>query len=422
MASKVFMKSSGASAWLGQFDPHDQGRAADMLRAMRLVSANEFTRGMRALLLQTAEGVDGTVALYAEREVLPKDKKQPPEPLFLQPAERPRRAVGRKALIVLPGEDVGSEGLVAQLITELTREYPETFVNHPGPDLLRLHEIEKGRKKSLAPRVRKFVLVTDLIGSGNQAWRYLEAAWRVDSVKGLWSMRGGVSFEVVAFAATELGNAKVSSHAVQPVVRFVRECPTIDTVFDTEAAGAIKRLCYRYDPQSRPQWALGYESTGALMAFAHGAPNNTPAVLWASTDSWAALFPKRVTAESREGFGSVIDADAANERLLSMRQRRLDPGVDWSQAPSGALERYLVLAALAHPPRTAEAVARRSGLTLLEVKSLMADARKFEWIDHEGRLTDTGQAQLAVSKRNRVQISTHEMGPVYYPCALRAPA
>lgn len=409
-------------AWLGQFDPNDQAIAFAMLRAMRLVSGDEFTKGMRTRLLEAAEGVEGAVALYAEREVLPKSKKVPPDPLFVQPEDRPRRAVGKKALIVLPDEDVGSEGLIAQLITELTRQYPEKFVNHPGPNLLRAPEKAKGKKRTpAAPLIRKFVLVTDLIGSGNQASRYLEAAWRVDTIKGLCSMRAGLSFDVVAFATTVTGADQVKSHAVQPVLRTVCECPTIDTEFQSAEANQIKDLCRRCNPIGA-QWALGFENTGALLAFAHGAPNNTPAVLWANNaSSWAALFPQRVTAGSREVFGSAIDADAVSDRLASMRQKRLTPGVDWSKAPPGALEQYLVLAALSNPPRNVATVARRSGLTLLEVEKYIAEARKYQWTDKELRLTDSGQAQLAAAKHARERISVPEPSPMYYPSSLRAP-
>lgn len=192
--NKRFIESAPTRAWLSQFDPDSQRVMITMLKAMRLVTRDMFAESLRTRLLQAARCTSGRIGLYVEREMPP--KSAPAAPLFSQSQERPRRATGSGPRPIEPDErqpgDVGSEGIVAQLVSELCREMPQNFVSHPGPDQIRSHENP----------VRKFILVTDLIGSGQRAKRYLDAAWSVFSVKSWWSSRRtkGLSFEVVAYA------------------------------------------------------------------------------------------------------------------------------------------------------------------------------------------------------------------------------
>lgn len=415
-ANTAFISAKTTQTWLSQFDAADQENIVKMLRAMRLVSRDEFADSVRERLLQAAEETKGRIGLYVEREMPPKNA--PPDPLFQQSAERPRRAFGLGPSPIEPSADkpadVGSEGLVAQLVSELCREFPKKFVSHPGPDQLRI------RKRP----IRRLILVTDLIGSGNRAVRYLDAAWSVFSLKSWWSGRGtnGMAFDVVAYAATPAGKAFVESHRLTPIVRIVAECPTIDNALTDDTAAAIKQVCIKYNPLPRTADALGYGDTGALIAFAHGAPNNCPRVLHASDQSWAPLFAKRVTASSRATFSSPLNQSDVQERLETMRHKRLWGSVDWSHAPKGALETYLVLAALSRRPRTVEVVARRTGLTQLETEKVMRKAVKNSWVDSQKRLTEQGQAQLLAAKTGcRSAPSVRNGVNLYYPSTLRAP-
>jgi len=136
------------ATWLSQFDIEDEATAITMIGAMRRVSSDDFVTHIRARVFEAADETDGAVALYAERVVLPYDKKLPPDPLFSQPADRPRRATGARTMAVDPNYEVGSEGIIAQLITELNRGNPKTFLNHPGAEQLICY--------SLASRINYF--------------------------------------------------------------------------------------------------------------------------------------------------------------------------------------------------------------------------------------------------------------------------
>jgi len=123
---------------------------------------------------------------------------------------------------------------VAQLVSEVCRAHPQQVFNHPGPDAIRKR------------RIRRFVLVTDFIGSGKRARTYLQAAWRVRSVRSWWSARAtkGLSFEVVAYAATQSGRAVVERHPSRPEVHVslaVRpSTPNFLTAMLTNSAKSIR--------------------------------------------------------------------------------------------------------------------------------------------------------------------------------------
>jgi hypothetical protein len=176
------------------------GDAVALIDGLTLVNHDLFLARLRQLVLERAEATIGVVGLYAEREV--RRRKGVPYLLFKQTNKPPRRAFGSGPKPVQPTRtldpEIGSEGIIAWLVTELCRERPEKFKSHPGPDQIRTDHI------------RTFMLVTDFVGSGNRAWAYIESAWRVWSVKS-WHSRSMLRFEIVAYSGTDQGCIKVQS-------------------------------------------------------------------------------------------------------------------------------------------------------------------------------------------------------------------
>ncbi len=382
---------------------------------MLLVSRDTFSERMIALLLKRVSAGLEPVGLYAEREVRKRYGKS--LRLFKQSNKKIRRAHGAGPQPVQTfrayDADVGSEGIVAQLVSELCRRYPKHFLNHPGPDQIRKF------------KVRRFILVSDFIGSGDRALTYVDAAWRVSSVRSWWSSRAkwGMSFEVVAYSGTERGTARIASHPSKPDVHLVAACPTISNSFSYEKRIAVQEMCQRYYPGTSDMPSLGYGYTGALVAFAHGAPNNCPLIFHKRSGSWEPLFPQRITAASREAFAEDQNrGERLRERLLDMRQARL-AAADVAEATDPRRRTLVaVMAALARPPRTTNSVALRTGLTITEVDVSLAEALKFGWVDGKSRLTDTGQSELEQlkTKRTPTPLFTSREDD-YCPEQLRAP-
>lgn len=417
--------------WLNQFQMGDRNLAETLLSAFSLISRDEFHDHLRRLIRERAALVDGVVALYAEREL--RHRWGTPHRLFKESKKRPLRAegkVGPAAIKATKAYDpsVGSEGIVAQLITELCKESPRKFVSHPGPEQIR-------RKK-----VRAFWIVTDLIGTGDRAHRYLEAAWRVRSVRSWWSGQF-LKFAVVAYASTNRGEKFVRGHPCDPEVFHVMPCPTIDTAFSEIEATAIKRLCEIYDPTVPPQrvdpWvfgspSLGYGNTGALIVFAHGAPNNIPLMFHKTSKSrvspWIPLFPSRVTAAvDCRSFGVGMSQEKIQKLLSNIGQLRLAKSKAVVEASIPTAEVFMILGALSRPLRLSDnALSLYCGMPTYKVANLCRLMAGYGWIDSRRRLTDAGQSQLAHARKNVAQ-QIHKLLPPlcqrsqkpYYPKSLR---
>jgi hypothetical protein len=379
-----------------------------------LVSLDDFFSGMRTRILEQAATARCPIGLYVEREV--RKWREEPNRLFREKKLRGHvTAYGAGPRPVQPARsinpEVGSEGLLAWLATEICREYRNEFVSHPGPDQIR------------ASQIKTFLLLTDFIGSGRRASTYLSSAWRVASVKS-WHSGGLLSFGVVAYSGTEEGCQFLSRHPTSPRLNRVALCPTIRSTFNGSEAATIEAMCLRYDPDGPDTMeSLGYAGAGALIVFAHGCPNNAPRLLHRGRPGhWIPLFPKRVTAGLRANFSRYRTHNAAIESLMSMGQQRLAQSVRISALPDQGRAMVLFLAALTRGPRLDEVVARRTGLTLLEVESLARIAITLGWIDDRRRLTDAGHGQLehvrARPRSDAALLPEDEMP--YFPGSLRA--
>ena len=401
--------------WLKQFDPDDQGDAAKLIDHMRLVSHQEFAEQLQSLIIERAKAVDGPIGLYAEREI--RKWKGVPNRLFKeQRGNKNRRAYGVGPQPVSPTKaydpKVGSEGIVAWLITQLCNREPKLFLNHPGPDAIRKN------------RIRTCFLVTDFVGSGTRVINYLSAAWRIFSVKS-WVSYKLFKFEVVAFSGTDKGVSKVEKHRCRPSISLVQSCPTIETVFKDEEAERIRQICIAYDPERSDLIdSLGFLGTGALIAFAHSCPNNTPRLLHKSGKRWFPLFPARVTGEVSSVFEDRRDKDSLIDRLQRMNENRLASGEWFEQASKDGRSLILLLAALRKSPRFDEALSRNTGLTIPEIKIFIHALNEWKWIDDDRCLTDDGYKQLRYIRN--IKATTQEVlssvsEGLYYPQQLRAP-
>ncbi|SDG15912.1 phosphoribosyltransferase-like protein [Pseudomonas thivervalensis] len=421
-----------AQKWLDQFSMGDRPLAQELLESFLLVSRDDFNDHLRALTLEHADRVKGVVALYAEREL--GHRFGVPHRLFKESPGKHRRALGAAgppAVKSTKGYDpsVGSEGVVARLITDLCREFPKKFISHPGPEQIR-------RK-----RVRAFWVMTDLVGSGHRARRYLEAAWLVRSVRSWWSGKF-LRFAVVAYASTGKGEQYVRSHPCRPDVIHVMPCPTIDTTLSKAGVSKMKLLCETYDPTigdpgispwSQGSASLGYLSTGALLIFAHGAPNNVPLMFHKASKrkdpQWIPLFPSRVTAGiDSESFGVSLTSEKIQLRLERFGHASLarSNAVVQSDIPTG--EVFLILCALSRPPRLNDSVlSRRTGLPTYRVARLCHLMVTYGWIDSQRRLTDAGAGQLRHARKQMSAFieSLPDIGELeqkpYYPQSLRRP-
>jgi len=168
--------------------------------------------------------------------------------------------------------------------------------------------------------------------------------------------------------------------------------------------------------------ATGYAHGGALIAFARGVPNNAPPILHKRGYGWAPLFPARVTSATRRHFSTAQDVEAVRTHLVEMRQARLAEAGHIASAKPHTQNLLMVLAALSRPPREAEAISRKTGLTVLEVEAALKAALKNAWVDGQYRLTDLGHAQLHQARKVPPEDPVAAKAPpFYFPSSLRVP-
>lgn len=407
-----------AELWLEQFSEDDRRLAGRLLVRLQYVSGTRLAIDLEYLLLSTFKG-QGPSALFVERE-LPKTRSPLPPAMYKEERVKrkgrrrhTRRAVGAavpavKSLTNLR-QEVGSEGVLAHLLSQFCANHSRAFVLQPAADLLR------------TMKVRQLVIVTDFLGSGDRVRRMLDSLWRVASVRS-WRSGQFIKLAVVAFTGTRAGIAAASEHRASPSVHVVMDCPTISTLFSTEEAAQIEDLCRRYAPASRRP--LGYGEIGSLVAFEHSCPNNAPAILIESNSTqrsrWEALFPNRQTLpiyawmrssdtpdfELLLGFLSYPTIAGSPAFLRSRRDRKLV---------------YLLLAALSRRHRTIPQLIRATTLSLRELKDSI-DAAAALGLVRNLRLLPAGRNELERLNRSKPRAQTiKQVSMWYYPKALRAP-
>jgi hypothetical protein len=395
-------------SWLNQFGP-DRDTAAGLLGRVRSVTADEFQSKLIALILNRIDAGDTPVALYAERSI--RKWKGEPNRLFKE-SGKPVRAFGSGPEPVKSenpnNHETGSEGIIANIITQITRLKPALAFNHPGPDTIRKEKI------------RRFILISDFIGSGSQAKRYLQAAWRIASVKS-WHSGNFLEFEVVAFAAANAGVKNLENHPSQPKISFVEACPTI---YDYLGFGdsAIIDLCKNYGPKnyetSVPR--LGYSDIGALIVFSHGMPNNAPRLFFKKGRKWTPLFVGRVKGENSVGLGKDRNAQ---EKLKKMREERLSNLAASNECSPDQVLFLLVLTALKKRPRTPSSVSARTGLSIVECSEVLERCRTAGWVDEGSGLTPKALEELDYLRRpgSSKKPVPFSAATLYFPSQLRAP-
>ena len=329
--------------WLARFSGTEHDTAASLIDELLLVTRNELGHGLYALLDKVMEKqADPTrpIALFVEREVeKTKYKGGTRKVLPLFPDTQHGRATG-------PGV---APIVIGNLITSYCRLHKNMALSHPGPDEMR------------TKRVGRIVVVTDFIGSGKRVWEMLEAFRLVATLRS-WRSYGLIEFHVVAYSGTEAGLQHVEQSRLAPAVATFVGCPTLGSAFTGNQRASIIALCRRY-PKGH-QSPLGFGYSGALIAFAHGVPNNVPPILHSSSKGWTPLFRGRSTAAADAIFpaaavGAIADRAARLLRIREIRAYLDDPqGRKW-------LKTMIVLAAIEAGARTlGTAISSRTGLQI----------------------------------------------------------
>lgn len=164
--------------WIEQFATQDQLTAAKLLDSIVSLDDDLIINSLLAQLehiARTPRCMPRPIALYAEREVQERSMFDVEETEDTSGAQR-SRAIGRQAgqpvNPVRGNTRVGSEGLIATLISRAQKAHGRVFMNHPGPDRIRER------------KARSIVIVTDFIGTGDRLMKMLDKFWRRCQLEG----------------------------------------------------------------------------------------------------------------------------------------------------------------------------------------------------------------------------------------------
>ncbi len=400
--------TSNGQAWLLNFDVDDQPVAKKLLDSLLLVSASEFSSKMTQQLTEAAghaREANEILALYAEREVATADGEVPP----FFPGTEKGRATGQgvQPVMVSPEkQDVGSEGVVAVLISKFRNANSDVVLSHPGPDDLR------------AKRVRKIIIVSDFIGSGKRVYEMLEAFAKVATIQS-WRSYGLITFEVICYSAAEWGAKNVEEHRLKPKVTIYAACPVVDETFKGIELKAIRQLCQKYPKGSK--WPMGFNATGSLIAFSHGIPNNAPQIFHSSLNGWKPLFQRRSTlmSELDQAADTSDYVVKQSTELLGVRNAR-----ELLHKATGELwiHTMLVLHAVRSGLRSRDKLSARTRLPVARVTEILELTTTAGWLSSTCKLTSLGRRELRRQAAwNQTKMLASQNDGLYFPSQLRAP-
>lgn len=392
--------------WLAQFANADKEIAREMLAALTLVSHSAFERALNKLIRDVAGDIKGPVALFAVREIDPKETRSFFE--IANHSESELNAVG-------DGSDLGSEARIAALIRDICKSDKAKFLNHPT--------ISQMRQK----KCRAIIVVDDLIGSGRRTEAFLDSLWRNRTIRA-WKSRKYLQFHSVAYSAT-LSGLKVLKHSkCAPLVKTERDCPTIHTIpWPDNKKDQLTTISRYYGKQtSRPSMSLGFENTFAMMVFEHGCPNNLPSILWAPKEgksSWDPLFPNRsvlpdeksvfpIEITRRDSITTLVEIGMAHIKAKSLLNKANNPLSE---------NELIVLALFSKRITTLASIGFALGLSNQESGNLIEDCISRGLLTPSLRLTDLGKMELKLLKKGKGtygQVAEFVEEP-YYPKSLR---
>ncbi|MBA5682245.1 hypothetical protein H3N34_03305 [Photobacterium damselae subsp. damselae] len=401
--------------WLEQFDIIDRPLASELLDSIVWVSENELKFKLEDKIKSVANSVTGNVAIYLEREIR---KNRYGVQRFYKQDNKPRRAFGAALQPIEStkryNDEVGSEGVIGTLVTSIVRRNKSKFLFHPTAEDI--------RKK----KVRKFILLTDTIGSGDQISKCLDSLWKVASIKS-WKSSNLISFNIISYTITDMANKILNGHKTNPSIDYIIPCPTVYNQFeDDRKRQRIINLCVDYAKKSRLSKSippLGYSNTGALIAYGHGLPNNSPIIFYKNSNRWFPIFPGRVTNDIGRELQPGMRVIQHKELLNRWHKEKLAASTWLESSDFDAKNLVILMASLYRPPRSENAISARTQLDLEYVEKLLDVAKHHQWVSTSNRLTDQGKLLLDKLERKKVDktIVFDKPDDLYFPSTLREP-
>ena len=369
-----------SQAWLAQFNSvADKTLAATMLDKLILVSQSEFEDALRQSVdaLQQKLGEDIAVLPVCDPVGLQRQTSSP----------------------FSGGQDYGSEDRVKHVLKHIECSNPHV---RTSVDLGWANRNPASRCH--APKIKHIVLVDDVCGSGNRIVEY----WKKvvpKRIKRLLSAKTHCLW-IVCYAATEQGKQAVFKAMPNfPPANFIQtiEIGTHKAVFTSEELALCKKYAEKLGWKKSP---LGYKNRPIPMVFAHGCPNNVPAILInKKKNKWQPLFENRSIHLDMSGlfgrFNSVRGAERLNQaNQPSLALSLVDAMTSHKQLPN-ELHQTLVFLGLKLRGMDSSNIAKQL-LISIDVLTQISDQCHEAGLLHSEGVTEIGQ-ELVQRFRNRMK-------------------
>lgn len=286
--------------WLSQFLPEDKVCAKKLLNEIVYIDTDSIVSSLGFRISKIIENYD-TVAIFPVRELTKEKVTQADGQTYTKIESYFDLIDSNQPPILQPSEEsLGSEAFISNLITQLSRRYPQKVLSNEGMRILpSINEMRRAKTKAL-------LLVDDLIGSGNRTEKFLNSVYSHPSIKS-WISGGFLKIHVVAYMGAANGVELIEKWCQRHKNTFLdvlNKCPMLPQDEN------IISLCERYADKNE-KLPLGFGNRPVRVVFSHSAPNNLPAILFRDRDvlktkdpalrakikSWKALFPKRALPE-----------------------------------------------------------------------------------------------------------------------------
>ncbi|WP_233970435.1 phosphoribosyltransferase-like protein [Pectobacterium versatile] len=406
--------------WLSQFnhDSNDLEVAGKLLEKCQFIEV-EYMRFSLSFLIEVDFHETEKYAFYVERELKKyKGKVQrmyKVDKIRKKSRRYTRRAFGAAIQAVqskrYDKQDIGSEGVLANIISKKSQSFKlkNKYFLQPSVDTIRREKI------------KNFVIVTDLIGSGQRIIDMIESLWMIETIKSWFSLKY-IKLHIACFACTERAERIISNHPFKPQIhKVLEECPTIWDSFSDFDRKRIITLCEKYG--SFDKWPLGYEKSGLLISFEHSKPNNIPAILRKDNSThrlpWRALFPEAYNYNKIDDTMYMLEKDIYERLGFPDMQRVIKKMNCWYRTRCAILI-LIILHKGYRYDRDIFSLTKASG-------HLIAEWFKEAWnagyvLRYTRSITKKGYIELNKLINKNKKISHLEMNEnLYYPKSLRAP-
>jgi len=399
--------------WLSQFAIIDRPAAKLLADSVQLASQRDLEMGIKRTI-ERIRTPRKSVALFAVREIdIP-----PMSPDFEQYALD--FAIHRGKPFYFPlrdntigpqpveGRGVGSEGTIAGLIRDLVLRLKRGLADHPS--LVSMRDT----------KCRQIIIVDDLIGSGSRALSFIEAFRNNKTIRS-WGSSGYIPIHLVVHAASVVGLEELKS-IKNLFVHYTRLLERGSRRWSAQEKRSVIKICEDYSTMtSRPSMALGYKGGFSCIAFEHKCPNTAPAILWAGSQKWHALFSNRPRLDG-ENWQELQEDRIVTEKaaLSSLRQPRLADA--WSDdLDEHARLLLLTIAACARKIRHPNEISNLLCIDVEIADRLLDECSAAGWVSWKRLITENGRKELDYAReRHLLCDQTIELRKDFYiPKALR---